>query len=45
MAGYAERKGCPFRLASPNPSLVNLLRIVGLDRRFLAIQASVLGLA
>jgi anti-anti-sigma factor len=45
MARYAEQKGCPFRLASPNPSLVKLLRIVGLDRRFLAIQASVLGLA
>jgi anti-sigma B factor antagonist len=43
MAGYAERKDCPFRLASPSPSLVKLLRIVGLDRRFLATQASVLG--
>jgi anti-anti-sigma factor len=35
MAGYAEQKGCPFRLASPNPSLVKLMRITGLDRRFL----------
>jgi anti-sigma B factor antagonist len=36
MAGYAEQKGCPFRLASPSPSLVKLMRITGLDRRFLA---------
>lgn len=43
MAGYAEQKGCPFRLASPSPSLVKIMRITGLDRRFLASQASVLG--
>ena len=40
MARYAEQKGCPFRLASPNPSLVKIMRITGLDRRFLASQAS-----
>jgi anti-anti-sigma factor len=43
MARYAEQKGCPFRLASPNPSLVKIMRITGLDRRFLASQASALG--
>ena len=36
MAGYAEQKGCPFRLASPSRSLVKIMRITGLDRRFLA---------
>lgn len=36
MAGYAEQKGCPFRLASPSRSLVTIMRITGLDRRFLA---------
>jgi anti-sigma B factor antagonist len=35
MVGYTERAGCPFRLASPTPSLVKLTRITGLDRRFL----------
>jgi anti-anti-sigma regulatory factor len=35
MAGYAERAGCPFRLASPSPSLVRIMRITGLDARFL----------
>ena len=43
MADYAERAACPFRLASPNPSLVKIMRITGLDRRFLASQASALG--
>ena len=43
MAGYAEQQGCPFRLASPSPSLVKIMRITGLDRRFLASQASALG--
>jgi len=43
MARYAEQKDCPFRLASPNPSLVKIMRITGLDRRFLASQASALG--
>ena len=40
MARYAEQKGRPFRLASPRPSLVKIMRITGLDRRFLASQAS-----
>jgi anti-sigma B factor antagonist len=40
MADHAEQKGCPFRLASPRPSLVKIMRITGLDRRFLASQAS-----
>ena len=35
MATYAERAGCPFRLASPRPSLVKIMQITGLDRRFL----------
>lgn len=36
MAGDAQRAGCPFRLASPSPSLVKIMRITGLDHRFLA---------
>jgi anti-sigma B factor antagonist len=36
MADHAQRKGCPFRLASPSPSLVKIMRITGLDRRLLA---------
>ncbi len=43
MAGYAEHRGCSFRLASPSPLLVKITRITGLDRRFLASQPSVLG--
>jgi anti-sigma B factor antagonist len=43
MAGYAEQKGCSFRLASPSPSLVKIMRITRLDRRFLASPASALG--
>jgi anti-anti-sigma factor len=39
MADYAEQAGCPFRLASPRPSLVKIMRITGLHRRFLAPQA------
>jgi anti-sigma B factor antagonist len=35
MANYAEQTGCPFMLASPSPPLVKLMRITGLDRRFL----------
>ena len=38
MAGYAEQMGCTFRLASPSLSLVKIMRITGLDRRFLAFQ-------
>lgn len=40
MADHTEQKGCPFRLASPGPSLVKIMRITSLDRRFLASQAS-----
>ncbi|HEY1000036.1 MAG TPA: STAS domain-containing protein [Streptosporangiaceae bacterium] len=36
MAGYAEQQGCSFRLDSPSPSLVKIMRITRLDRRFLA---------
>jgi anti-anti-sigma factor len=43
MVRYAEQKGCPFQLASPNPSLVKIMRITGLDRRLLTSQASALG--
>jgi anti-anti-sigma factor len=39
MAGYAERAGCEFRLAAPRPSLVKIMRITGMDRRFLAFTA------
>jgi anti-anti-sigma factor len=35
MAGHAELSGCPFRLASPKPSLITIMRITGLHRRFL----------
>jgi anti-sigma B factor antagonist len=35
IAGCAERAGCPFELVSPRPSLLKLMRITGLDRRFL----------
>jgi anti-sigma B factor antagonist len=40
MAGYAERTGRPFRLVSPGPSVVKIMRITGLDRRFLVPPAS-----
>jgi anti-anti-sigma regulatory factor len=39
LAGYAEQAGCEFRLISPRPSLVKIMRITGLDRRFLASRA------
>ena len=38
MARYAERNGCPFRLASPSPSLVKIMRITRLDRMFSVIS-------
>ena len=38
MAGYAEQAGCEFRLTSPRPSLVKIMRITGLDHRFLTSQ-------
>ena len=40
MAGYAERTGRPFRLVSPSPSVVKIMRLTGLDRRFLVPPAS-----
>lgn len=40
MAGYAERAGRPFRLVSPSPSVLKIMRITGLDRRFLVPPAS-----
>jgi anti-sigma B factor antagonist len=36
MADHAEQAGCPFRLAAPGQRLVKIMRITGLDRRFLA---------
>jgi anti-sigma B factor antagonist len=39
MAGYAERNGCPFRLASPSPRLVKIMRITRLDHKFLAARS------
>jgi anti-sigma B factor antagonist len=38
MAGYAEQKDLPFQLASPRPSLIKIMRITGLDRRFSTAQ-------
>jgi anti-sigma B factor antagonist len=38
IADYAELAGCPFRLASPSQPLLKIMRITGLDRRFLASQ-------
>ena len=37
MARYAERAGCSFRLVSASPSLVKIMRITRLDRRFLSL--------
>lgn len=39
MARYAEQSNCPLQVASPSPSLVKIMRITGLNRRFLASQA------
>jgi anti-sigma B factor antagonist len=36
MANYAERAGCPFLVTGPSPMLTKLIRITGLDRKFLA---------
>lgn len=38
MAGHAKQKGRPFHLASPSPSLVKIMRITGLHRRFFTSQ-------
>jgi anti-anti-sigma factor len=43
MAGYAEQQGCSFQLDSPSPSLVKIMRITRLDRRFLASPLYALG--
>jgi anti-anti-sigma factor len=43
MARYAEQQGCSFRLDSPGPSLVKIMRITRLDRRFLASPLYALG--
>jgi anti-sigma B factor antagonist len=40
MAGHAGRAGRPFRLVSPSPSVVKIMRITGLDRRFLVPPGS-----
>lgn len=40
MAGDAQQAGCLFRLASPSPSLVKIMRITGLDHRFLPPRAA-----
>ena len=40
MAGHAERAGRPFRLVSPSPPVMKIMRITGLDRRFLVPAAS-----
>jgi anti-sigma B factor antagonist len=39
MARYAGESDCPFQVTSPSPPLVKIMRITGLNRRFLASQA------
>jgi anti-sigma B factor antagonist len=39
MASYAEQAGCDFRLAALGPSLVKIMRITGMGRRFLTSTA------
>jgi anti-sigma B factor antagonist len=36
MANYADQADCPFRVASPGPRLTKLMRMTGLDGKFLA---------
>lgn len=43
MAGYAGGKGCRLRLACASPSLVTIMRITGLDGRFVIGEAPALG--
>ena len=38
MARYAEQADRSFALASPSPSLVKIMRITGLNRRFLVLR-------
>jgi anti-anti-sigma factor len=40
MAGHAGRAGRPFRLVSPSPPVLKIMRITGLDQRFLVPPAS-----
>ena len=35
MANRADEADCPFRVTSPSPRLTTLMRITGLDRKFL----------
>lgn len=34
MADYAEQAGCSFRVASPSPMMIRLMRITGLNGKF-----------
>jgi len=43
MAVHAEQAGCSFRLASPSPSLVKIMRITGLYCRFLTVRLAEIG--
>ena len=43
MARYAKQQGCPFQLAAPSPRLVKIMRITGLDRKFLTSPARAAG--
>jgi anti-sigma B factor antagonist len=36
MANYADEANRPFRVTSPSPRLTKLMRMTGLDRKFLA---------
>jgi anti-sigma B factor antagonist len=36
MANYADQANCPFRVTSPSPRLTKLMRMAGLDGKFLA---------
>ena len=36
MARHAKQAGCPFRVTSPSPMMIRLMRTTGLDGMFLA---------
>lgn len=36
MSNYAEQAGCPFRITAASPRLAMLMRLTGLDGKFLA---------
>ena len=36
MANYADQANLPFRVTSPSPRLAKLIRMAGLDGKFLA---------